>query len=183
MNGRKGKNNTANLITASRILLSVILLIYIEKPYVFLPIYLICGLTDFLDGYIARRTGTCSELGARLDSIADFFLFLAVIFYLAGLLGSDFMVYLPFLTVIFLIRILNLLIAALRYRSFVILHTIGNKLTGFCVFLLPVVYTLLPDRSVLYVICSLAALSALEEGIIHLTSDKPDLNRKSVFRR
>jgi CDP-diacylglycerol--glycerol-3-phosphate 3-phosphatidyltransferase len=147
----------------------------------FLIIYLVCGLTDFLDGFIARKTGSCSDLGARLDSIADFFLFLTVIVYLAGELGENLKMFLSLLAVIFFIRILNLLVAAVKYHSFVILHTIGNKLTGFLAFFLPVVYTLLPDRSVLFVVCSIAVLSALEEGIIHFTSKKPELNRKSIF--
>lgn len=173
--------NIANVITASRILLSVILLLLLRNHTLFLILYLICGLTDCLDGFIARKTGTCSNLGARLDSIADFFLFLAVIVYLAMELGGRIREFLPFLAVIFFIRILNLLIAAIKYHSFVILHTIGNKITGLLVFFLPVVFTLLSDRSVLYVVCSIAVLSAIEEGIIHLTSKKPELNRKSIF--
>ena len=37
----------------------------------FLAVYTIAGLTDVLDGWLARKTGTASPFGARLDSIAD----------------------------------------------------------------------------------------------------------------
>ena len=40
-------------------------------PGLFLDFYLLCGLSDVLDGAIARRTGTVSRLGERLDTIAD----------------------------------------------------------------------------------------------------------------
>ena len=33
---------------------------------------MICGLSDVLDGIIARKTNTASSFGARLDTIADF---------------------------------------------------------------------------------------------------------------
>ena len=40
--------------------------------------YLIAGLTDMLDGILARRWGVESKFGARLDSLADFVFVLAV---------------------------------------------------------------------------------------------------------
>lgn len=38
----------------------------------FYILYMICGLSDVLDGIIARKTNTASSFGARLDTIADF---------------------------------------------------------------------------------------------------------------
>ena len=37
----------------------------------FWVLYLIAGLTDMLDGFLARRWGVESKFGARLDSLAD----------------------------------------------------------------------------------------------------------------
>ena len=34
-------------------------------------LYIFCGLTDMVDGKIARKTGTTSTFGARLDTVAD----------------------------------------------------------------------------------------------------------------
>ena len=44
----------------------------------FWVLYLIAGLTDMLDGFLARRWGVESKFGARLDSLADFVFVLAV---------------------------------------------------------------------------------------------------------
>ena len=40
----------------------------------FIALYLIAGLTDSIDGAVARKTNTASEFGAKLDTAADFVL-------------------------------------------------------------------------------------------------------------
>ena len=39
--------------------------------YIAFSLFIIAGLTDYLDGYIARKTNTETQLGALLDLIAD----------------------------------------------------------------------------------------------------------------
>ena len=43
----------------------------------FYVLYLFCGLTDMIDGTIARKTGAVSKFGEKLDTAADF-VFMAV---------------------------------------------------------------------------------------------------------
>ncbi len=62
-----------NLITLSRILLvvvSVVFFFYVSKP-VGIVLAIIAGVTDYLDGYIARRTGQVTRLGEILDQFCD----------------------------------------------------------------------------------------------------------------
>ena len=61
----------ANIITGSRILLSIALLFFPTFSPAFYALYLTAGGTDMIDGTVARKTGKASEFGARLDSIAD----------------------------------------------------------------------------------------------------------------
>ena len=67
--------NLANLITLSRIVLviPILFLSYLgEELKLYAAIlFVIASLTDFLDGYIARKTNTVSELGALLDLLSD----------------------------------------------------------------------------------------------------------------
>ena len=63
--------NAADTITAVRMAASLILLIFPLRSAWFLAVYTLAGLTDALDGWLARKTGTVSEFGARLDSVAD----------------------------------------------------------------------------------------------------------------
>ena len=69
MNGRIG---TANIITGFRILCSIALLFCSPFSPPFYALYLVAGLTDMIDGLIARKTNTVSTFGARLDTAADF---------------------------------------------------------------------------------------------------------------
>ena len=65
------KWNTADTITSVRIAASLFLLLLPLRSVGFLVVYTLTGLTDVLDGWLARKTGTASDFGARLDSIAD----------------------------------------------------------------------------------------------------------------
>jgi|TARA_B100001540_G_C15756140_1_gene619452 CDP-diacylglycerol--glycerol-3-phosphate 3-phosphatidyltransferase len=64
---------SASYITLLRILLiiPIIYLISTSKVYSALFLFILAGLTDYLDGYIARKTGKTSSLGALLDLLAD----------------------------------------------------------------------------------------------------------------
>ena len=62
----------ANIITGFRGLISIVLLFCPVFSPVFYMLYLIAGLSDMIDGTIARRTNTVSEFGERFDTVADF---------------------------------------------------------------------------------------------------------------
>ncbi|RZI46787.1 CDP-diacylglycerol--glycerol-3-phosphate 3-phosphatidyltransferase [Rickettsiales endosymbiont of Peranema trichophorum] len=69
-------NKIPNLLTLFRILLipTLIFSFYLKgelSSYVAVAIFVFASITDFFDGYIARRMSTQSELGRMLDPIAD----------------------------------------------------------------------------------------------------------------
>jgi len=62
-----------NMLTASRIAMAPVLiaLILSVQPVAFLGLFVIALLTDFADGFLARRLHQQTPLGARLDTLAD----------------------------------------------------------------------------------------------------------------
>src|SRR3569832_1789184 len=73
-----------NLLTLSRILAVPILVFLLWRPApldyaITFVLYCIVGLTDYLDGYLARAWGSISRLGQFLDPIADKIMVAAVL--------------------------------------------------------------------------------------------------------
>jgi CDP-diacylglycerol--glycerol-3-phosphate 3-phosphatidyltransferase len=68
--------NLPNLLTLSRIPLTfvIVLLIYSRWPgaaTLAFVLFVVCGLTDWLDGYVARKRGQVSNFGIFMDALAD----------------------------------------------------------------------------------------------------------------
>lgn len=66
------KKHIANIITGSRIVLSLPILLIPLTSAGFYALYLLCGLSDMIDGAVARRTNSATQFGARLDTVSDF---------------------------------------------------------------------------------------------------------------
>ena len=82
--------NLPNLLTISRILLVPILVVIMlteldGKEFIGLAIFLLAALTDFLDGFLARRRSQVTQLGKLLDPAADKILTSAAFISLVGL--------------------------------------------------------------------------------------------------
>ena len=65
------KKYIANIITGSRIIFSLPLVFIPLSSAWFYAFYLFCGITDMIDGTIARKTGAVSKFGASVDTVAD----------------------------------------------------------------------------------------------------------------
>ncbi|RXK87075.1 CDP-alcohol phosphatidyltransferase family protein [Filimonas effusa] len=171
-----------NLLSAARILLSVSLLFLFEHTPAFLVVYGVAGLTDILDGTIARKYKVQSSAGARLDSIGDLFYFVILVIYLVAEHGNVMLSYITVIAVVFLLRILNIIVGFVKYKRLIMIHTIANKTAGLLVFLLPVVL-LAANKSLLAVVSIVALVASIEEFIMIISSprDKIDLNQKSIL--
>ena len=83
--------NLINILTLSRILLASIIFVLLISPdgyLLALILFFMAGVTDYLDGYLARKHNAVSQLGEILDPIADKILILFVLFGLAINLSS-----------------------------------------------------------------------------------------------
>lgn len=172
--------NIPNFLSTIRILLSLALLFLRPLGSAFYIVYILCGLSDALDGWLARRTNSTSSLGARLDSAADLMMTAVLLLILFPLLPLN-KGTLLWLAAIAGIRLTALLIGSIRYRSFAALHTWLNKATGFGLFALPLLLPFVQEYILVYAICSVATAASLEELAIQITSRELELDRKSLF--
>ncbi|TLG77128.1 CDP-alcohol phosphatidyltransferase family protein [Culicoidibacter larvae] len=173
-----------NCITLLRIFLTIALFFFIQDTWVFIFIYICCGISDILDGYIARRYKLSSAFGAKLDSIADFIFFVTsiLLFIIKFQLQFPLYVIICFI-VIFLIRIANLVITKIKFKQWGMFHTIGNKISGLLLFLILPIGVLInyfPDIPVI-ILGATALLSALEEMLILQKMTTYNADTKSLF--
>lgn len=82
--------NLPNLLTLGRILLVPVLVVVLlteldGKEFIGLALFLLAALTDFLDGFLARRRREITNLGKLLDPAADKILTSAAFISLVGL--------------------------------------------------------------------------------------------------
>jgi len=171
----------ANIITLTRLILVPLFLLIEPFTTSFYLLYVFCGISDILDGYIARKTRSESPLGARLDSIADLGMVIILLTVLIPIIKLD-MHYLIWMYAIILIRFISMIIVFLKYKQFGILHTYANKMTGLLLFVFPIIYHVSWFDFYAILLCLIATLSAVEEVIIHFTSQIFISDTKSVFK-
>lgn len=124
-----------NLITASRILGALIMLFIGPQSREFYVVYALCGLSDLVDGFLARRLKTTSTFGAKLDSIADLSFYSVMLVRLLPVLRRRLPEWIWYLVgLVLCIRLSSYLVAAFRLHQFAALHSVLNKITGASVF-------------------------------------------------
>lgn len=167
--GVKSIKNLPNYITAGRVLASVSLLLVKPFSALFFSLYLICGISDVLDGYIARKMDTCSKFGQVLDSISDL-IFIGIVLLIAIPI-IDFPLWIIYwIILIAAVRLISIIIGYVRYQQLAFLHTYTNKVTGIVLFFFPIIFFVLGEEIATAVICCIASISATEELLINITS-------------
>ena len=159
----------ANILTILRIVCSILILFFSVFSIPFYILYCISGISDMLDGYVARKTNTATEFGVKLDSIADF------IFVVVCMVKIPPQLYIPvwlwvWIGIIVIIKIINILAGIVYYKKLMMPHTIANKITGLLLFIMPLLIAKLSLSYVSIPICAVATFAAIREGHLIRTS-------------
>lgn len=173
-----------NFISCLRIALSIALLFLTDEPMLFAVAYFICGISDALDGYLARRLSAQTMFGSKLDSAGDFIFYMVCLHILLTFTRrGEGGIILTCVTIIAAIRVINLVITKVKFKHWCMMHTIGNKLTVFAFFLMLPVWVL-ANRTLHWSVIAVgltAGLSALEEAVILLKSKTYHANGRSLL--
>jgi len=163
----------ANILTFCRILGSILLLLFPVFSMPFYIIYLFCGITDMIDGAIARKTNSTSAFGSRLDTISD------LIFVVVSMIKLLPAISLPkwlwiWGSIIAMIKISNIILGYVSKKHFLSLHTVMNKITGLLLFLLPLTIFFVDLKFTAIIACALATFSAIQEMLYVITDREID---------
>lgn len=171
-----------NILSVSRIITSVLLLFFFYNLKVFIPLYLFAGISDILDGFLARRFKVESSLGARLDSVGDTFFFIILLAYLYITQQDIMLAYIIPIIIVVAIKLSSILTGLIKFRKLTMLHTIANKVTGLLMYLIPIFLWLGVRQFVTFTVI-IALMAAVEEMVLLIKSPRKsiDINRKSIF--
>ena len=154
--------NVANYITISRIIMSIILFATKTFSVPFYIIYIYCGISDMLDGFIARKSKTESEMGTKLDSVADIIFVIVAMIKIFPIINLSKGIII-WLALIVFIKLVNIICSYIYYKKIVFSHTIANKITGFVLFITPFTISINPII-IEIIICGIATFAAIQEG-------------------
>lgn len=167
----------ANAITCIRIICSIVLLFCPAFSVSFYVLYILAGITDVLDGMVARRLEYVSEFGSRLDTIADFIFCLVCFIKLIPVLKFENWM-LIWIFVIAIIKLINFISAYVVQKKFVAIHSNLNKLTGLLLFFLPISLKVIDLSYSMLVIGIVATLAAIQEGHLIRTGNSESSNKR-----
>lgn len=162
MASSKGKN-AANIVTICRIICSLIILFLQPFSLSFYIVYILAGLTDIFDGMIARRMQTESELGAKLDSIADFIFVAVCLIKILPAISVPKWLWI-WIGVIAAIKIINVISGYVIYKKMVVEHTLMNKVSGLVLFVLPISFAFIDLKYSAGVVGVITTFAAIQEG-------------------
>lgn len=154
----------ANLITAIRILCSVALLFCAALSPWFYVLYIIAGVSDMVDGWVARKTNTVSDLGSKLDTVADIIFVVVCLVKLLPVLHLPVWIYV-WVGIIACIKAFNIVYSYVVRKQFLADHSILNKVTGALLFLLPLTLSVIDVKYSAAVVCTVATIAGIQEGV------------------
>ena len=169
------KRNLANIITSLRIVGTIVMLIAPTFSKTFYFAYTFAGITDAVDGTVARKLGSESKFGSKLDSAADLFFFLSMI----AKLFTKIVAALPkpiiwILVGILIARICYYAFFGITQHRFVSNHIILNKASGFLAFFTPYIVTTSVFTPYAIVMCAIMITSLAMDTKINLMQKKLD---------
>ena len=167
----------ANFVTSLRVVFSLIMLYFPVFTPGFNTCYLLAGITDMVDGTVARMLGIESEFGEKLDTIADIIFVAAALYKLLPAIALATGIWI-WTGIIAVIKVINIISGFVIQKRFVAVHSWANKITGLVLFVLPFSFSVIDIQYSSVVVCLLATFAALQEGYYSRNNDGKKYNYK-----
>lgn len=171
-----------NVLTLSRVACVPVLwaLALLKMPLAFGFVLLFAGLTDVLDGFVARRLRIASTDGAKLDSFADNLISASIAFWLWLLLPAFVTTYAYWCIAAVASFVLSLLVGYAKYGRMIHYHLYAAKAAEVLVYVFAVHATFVgPNGLLFFITVAVVIVSQLEEMAVTYTHKRPMDDRTS----
>ena len=155
-----GKHNHKPSILCS--ILMIFYPVFSLQFYITYITYIICGISDMIDGAVARATNNSTKFGSQLDSIADITFIVAASIKLLPIIHISNWLW-TWITIIAIIKTSNITLGFFRTKKLVFQHTTMNKITGLSLFILPLTLSFIEIKYSAIITCSIATFAAIQE--------------------
>lgn len=173
--------NIPNLISISRIFISIFMLFFIRNSIIFYILFFLACFSDFLDGYLARKYQISSKPGAIIDSISDFVFTVILVYVFYFKFKIIVIEHWMQIILVAVIRVFNIILGLKKFKQIVMHHTIFNKLTGVLLIMTLPILDLLKIKEYIGTLIIVAFFTAVEESIIMIRAKEVNLNEKGLF--
>jgi cardiolipin synthase len=174
-----------NSITLYRLLAAPFLLylIFTHQENLFKWLLGVSFFTDAIDGFLARKYRVTSIMGAKLDSIADDFTVMVGVIGLFVLKPQFINNEIIWLAIIFVLFLVQIILALVRYGALTSYHTWLAKLAAICqgIFLILSFFMPEPNRALFYIAIAITGLELVEEIVLTLLIPKWRANVKGLY--
>jgi CDP-diacylglycerol--glycerol-3-phosphate 3-phosphatidyltransferase len=179
------KHSIPNIITSVRLVAAVLILTWCTAgggEQYFLALFVLAGVSDFLDGIIARRMNVCTEFGARLDSVSDLTLYIATFVFLCTHATAYVGACAPYAGIGMLMQFTHVVYAYGKLKCFPSYHSTFSRASAYLIFFSIAGFWLtgaawcLPLVALVWIACS-------AEGIIITTILKQPRTNVSSIRK
>ncbi|MDP6499699.1 MAG: CDP-alcohol phosphatidyltransferase family protein [Candidatus Marinimicrobia bacterium] len=152
---------------------------------VFLIMFILIGVTDKLDGTLARYLNQTSRLGAELDTMADTVFYPLIALWLYRFESAVVGEWWSLVYILLGLFFLKMILGKMKFGKIPTFHTIGGKTFAASLFFFMVTAILYPDiaKRLFPLLCTIGFINQLEEMYIFLTRDSVDENIKSIFSK
>ena len=174
-----------NLLTAIRFISVPILWVcaFLRLPQYIGVGLILAGLTDALDGFVARKMDQTSDFGSKFDSIADQFLQLPAVVWVFMLMPEIFSENQFLSLAALVIYVLSLTVGLIKFKRVANLHLYLSKIGGVFLFLF-MVHAFITGQynKSLFVLASVGFIvSSTETLVLQLILPKVNENMGSIF--
>jgi uncharacterized membrane protein (UPF0127 family) len=168
-----------NILTFSRILLGLafIFYAYAKITFLFFLLYFLALLFDVLDGYFARRLGKATELGAKLDIIADNFILICLFTSFVFLRYTLLLNYSFQITMLFLYFLFVQAISYAVKKELIFMRTIAANVTAIVFPFVIIISFFVEAKVLIFVYIALMYYSLTEKLALKLSAE----NKKTIF--